>query len=157
MQSIANKTSGKYYSNEKPWTLQNLKCDFAFPCATQNEIDADGAALLVKNGVKGVFEGANLPTNMGGQNVLRQKNVLYIPGKAANAGGVAVSGFEMSQNAQRLQWKPEEVDKKLQELMENIYKQLKANSGVDGTLEEGANCAGFLKVVTAMEELGWVY
>ena len=94
---------------------------------------------------------------MGGQNVLRQNNVLYIPGKAANAGGVAVSGFEMSQNAQRLQWKPEEVDKKLQELMENIYEQLKANSGVDGTLEEGANCAGFLKVVTAMEELGWVY
>ena len=156
MQSIANKTTGKFYPNEKPWTLQHLKCDFAFPCATQNEIDGTGAELLVSNGVLGVIEGANLPTTMEGQNVLRQKNLLYIPGKAANAGGVGVSGFEMSQNAQRLQWKPEEVDKKLQELMENIYNQLKANSG-NGTLEEGANRAGFLKVVQAMKELGWIY
>jgi len=156
LQSIANKTTGKFYPNEKPWTLQHLKCDFAFPCATQNEIDGTGAELLVSNGVLGVIEGANLPTTMEGQNVLRQKNLLYIPGKAANAGGVGVSGFEMSQNAQRLQWKPEEVDKKLQELMENIYNQLKANSG-NGTLEEGANRAGFLKVVQAMKELGWIY
>ena len=101
MQSIADKTTGQFYPNEKPWTLKDLKYDYAFPCATQNEIDAEGAALLVKNGGLGVFEGANLPTTMEGQNVFRQNKVLYIPGKAANAGGVGVSGFEMSQNAQR--------------------------------------------------------
>jgi len=157
LQSVESETSGKFYANETPWTMQNLKCEFAFPCATQNEIDGDGAALLVKSGLLGVFEGANLPTTIEGQNILRENNVLYIPGKASNAGGVGVSGFEMSQNAQRLQWKAEEVDRKLQEMMENIYKQLKTGAGENGTLEQGANCAGFLKVVTAMKELGWVY
>lgn len=157
LQSIENETSGKYYSNETPWTLQHLKCEFAFPCATQNEIDGEGALLLIKNGLLGVFEGANLPTTMEGQKVLRESNILYIPGKASNAGGVGVSGFEMSQNAQRLQWKADDVDKKLQEMMENIYKQLKTGAGETGTLEQGANCAGFLKVATAMRELGWVY
>jgi len=156
LQSIADKTTGQFYPNEKPWTLKDLKYDYAFPCATQNEIDAEGAALLVKNGGKGVFEGANLPTTMEGQNVFRQNKVLYIPGKAANAGGVGVSGFEMSQNAQRLQWKAEEVDKKLQEMMENIYIQQKSHC-MGGTLEQGANIAGFVKVATAMTELGWFY
>ena len=156
LQSIENETSGKYYPNERPWTLQHLKCEFAFPCATQNEIDGEGASLLINNGLLGVFEGANLPTTLEGQQILRDNNILYIPGKASNAGGVGVSGFEMSQNAQHLQWKKEEVDKKLQDMMANIYEQMKTAAG-NGTLEQGANCAGFLKVANAMRELGWVY
>ena len=105
----------------------------------------------------GLFEGANLPTTLEGQKAFRaHSDVFYIPGKAANAGGVGVSGFEMSQNAQHLQWKPEEVDAKLQELMQTIYNQMDS-AGKDVTLEQGANRAGFLKVATAMEELGWMY
>merc|ERR1711862_804491 len=100
--------------------------------------------MLVTNGCFGVFEGANLPTTMEGQSIFRNNNILYIPGKAANAGGVGVSGLEMSQNAQKLQWKAEVVDKKLQEMMENIYIQQKSHC-MGGTLEQGANIAGFVK------------
>ncbi|KAL7556799.1 hypothetical protein ACA910_005236 [Epithemia clementina (nom. ined.)] len=159
LSSIQDQVSGRYYADKSPWTLSNVKYDLALPCATQNEIDKDGAELLVRNGVLGVFEGANLPTDLAAQEHLRSHNVLYIPGKASNAGGVGVSGLEMSQNAQRLTWKAEEVDQKLQEMMENIYNLMaKQEENTPGaTLEQGANRAGFIKVATAMKELGWVY
>ena len=103
------------------------------------------------------MQGANLPTNIEAQKVIRDNpDVIYIPGKASNAGGVGVSGLEMSQNAQRLTWTREEVDNKLQAMMASIYDQMENASGKDGTLEEGANRAGFLKVAEAMNELGWV-
>jgi glutamate dehydrogenase (NADP+) len=104
-----------------------------------------------------LFEGANLPTELEAQEVIKEHgNFLYIPGKAANAGGVGVSGFEMTQNAQKMSWKPEVVDEKLQELMAGIYSQLVEAAGEHGTLESGANQAGFKKVVAAMEDLGWL-
>ena len=104
-----------------------------------------------------IVQGANLPTNIEAQKIIKEKgDVIYVPGKASNAGGVGVSGLEMSQNAQRLTWTREEVDIKLKEMMANIYKQMEGASGNDGTLEEGANRAGFLKVAEAMKELGWV-
>uniref|UniRef100_A0A7S2AB97 glutamate dehydrogenase (NADP(+)) n=1 Tax=Trieres chinensis TaxID=1514140 RepID=A0A7S2AB97_TRICV len=156
--SIEDQVTGRYVPKESPWSLNDVKYDFAFPCATQNEINAESAEHIIQNGVQGVFEGANLPTTLDGQDAIRgHPGVVYIPGKASNAGGVGVSGFEMSQNAQRLQWKPKEVDEKLQGMMANIYDQMEASSGDDGTLEQGANRAGFLKVAQAMKELGWVY
>lgn len=162
LSDVAASVSGDYIPNRSPWDLDVVPIDYAFPCATQNEVDAHGAQRLVSRGVKGVFEGANLPTTLEGQSVLRNHHpeVIYIPGKAANAGGVGVSGFEMSQNAQRLTWTRTEVDHKLQELMANIYDQMKQYRGNEdggGTLEKGANKAAFLKVAKAMEELGWVY
>ncbi|KAL7518718.1 hypothetical protein ACHAWX_003527 [Stephanocyclus meneghinianus] len=148
LSSLGNTISGKYIP----------EFEFAFPCATQNEIDKDGASLLMKKGVMGVFEGANLPTTAEGQQVLRSnRRVIYIPGKAANAGGVGTSGLEMSQNASRTQWKKEKVDAMLKEMMADIYKQMVDAAGQDGTLEEGCNRAGFLKVAHALKELGWVY
>lgn len=149
----------KYIAGSSPWRL-DMHYDLALPCATQNEIDEEGANLLVKNGVLGVAEGANLPTTLDGQRILRKADpsIIYLPAKAANAGGVGVSGFEMSQNAQRLTWDPSEVDQRLQDMMANIYKQMEDNAtGEGGTLEEGANRAGFVKVATAMKELGWIY
>ena len=103
--------SGKYVAGNSPWTISDLPIDYAFPCATQNEIDSDGASLLLSKGAKGVFEGANLPVTAEGQEILRSKpTVLYIPGKAANSGGVGVSGLEMSQNAGKTYWTREKVD-----------------------------------------------
>jgi len=148
--------SGKYHAGESPWSLDQ-KYDLALPCATQNEISGESAARLVKNGVVGVGEGANLPTDMAGQDVFRANNVIYIPGKAANAGGVGVSGLEMAQNAQRLTWKPEEVDNRLKDMMAGIYQQMEDHAPEGGTLEQGANIAGFIKVVQGMKELGWFY
>jgi len=156
--SIEEQVTGHYVPNESPWTIKDAKYDFAFPCATQNEINGESAKHIIKCGVKGVFEGANLPTSLSGQDAIREyPEVIYIPGKASNAGGVGVSGYEMSQNAQKLQWKPKEVDDKLQDMMASIYEQMVTSSGDGGTLEEGANRAGFLKVAQAMMELGWVY
>ena len=158
LSSLVNNISGKYIPGQSPWTLADLEFEFAFPCATQNEIDKDGASLLMKKGVMGVFEGANLPTTAEGQQVLRSNpQVIYIPGKAANAGGVGTSGLEMSQNASRTQWKKEKVDAMLKEMMADIYKQMVDAAGQYGTLEEGCNRAGFLKVAHALKELGWVY
>jgi glutamate dehydrogenase (NADP+) len=156
LSSLGTKVSGKYIPNESPWTI-DVPYDLALPCATQNEIDETGAKLLVKNGVLALCEGANLPTNLRGQEVIRNEaEIIYIPGKASNAGGVGVSGFEMSQNAQRLTWSREDVDTKLKDMMANIYQQMEEASNSGGTLEEGANRAGFIKVATAMNELGWV-
>jgi len=166
LSALGDRVTGTFIPDESPWTvnLSSLKhktYDYAFPCATQNEMDGKSALQLVENGLLGVFEGANLPVTLDGQSILKgvtktsdsnSDGVVYIPGKAANAGGVGVSGFEMSQNAQHLSWKREEVDEKLKALMEHIYKQLTSGE----TLESGANMAGFLKVVNAMEGLGWV-
>ena len=155
LSSIEDDVTGRYAANETPWSV-DVRYDFAYPCATQNEVNKEGAARLVKNGTKGLFEGANLPVDAAGQQVLRDNAdscPLYIPGKASNAGGVGVSGLEMSQNAVRLQWKPEEVDGKLQDMMASIFEQMESSGD---TLEKGANRAGFLKVAKAMKELGWV-
>jgi len=158
LSTLSNTSTGKYIPNASPWTLPDLQIDFAFPSATQNEIDEDGAKMLMKKGTMGVFEGANLPVTLEGQRVLREhSSVVYIPGKAANAGGVGVSGLEMSQNASRTYWKREKVDILLKEMMAEIYQQMKEGAGEDGTLEQGCNRAGFLKVAHALKELGWVY
>ena len=149
--------TGHYIHDATPWSI-NIKYDIALPCATQNEIDEADAARLVQNGILALCEGANLPTSLKGQQVIREHpSIIYIPGKASNAGGVGVSGFEMSQNAQRLTWAPAEVDARLQKMMSDIYDQMENSCGTGGTLEEGANRAGFLKVSTAMKELGWIY
>eukprot|EP00569_Conticribra_weissflogii_P007185 CAMPEP_0171349940 /NCGR_PEP_ID=MMETSP0878-20121228/35115_1 /TAXON_ID=67004 /ORGANISM="Thalassiosira weissflogii, Strain CCMP1336" /LENGTH=450 /DNA_ID=CAMNT_0011854731 /DNA_START=42 /DNA_END=1391 /DNA_ORIENTATION=- len=154
--ALEGSVSGKYIPDQSPWTLPDVQVDFAFPCATQNEIDEAGASLLMKKGCMGVFEGANLPVTAEGQNVFRtDRTFLYIPGKAANAGGVGVSGLEMSQNASRTYWKKEKVDAMLKEMIAGIYKQMTDAAGEDGTLEEGCNRAGFLKVANALKELGW--
>ncbi|KAA6422213.1 MAG: glutamate dehydrogenase [Trebouxia sp. A1-2] len=141
---------GKYVEGKKPWSA-DTKYDIALPCATQNEIGKDDAEALVKSGVKLVAEGANMPTESAAIAVFHKNNVVYAPGKAANAGGVAVSGLEMSQNAMRLQWTSEEVDNKLKDIMKGIYKACKdAAKEYDTTLQAGANIAGFLKVAEAM-------
>lgn len=157
LSSLEGRISGRYIDGESPWTI-DIPYDIALPCATQNEIDEEGAKALLKNGILAVCEGANLPTTLGGQEVLRSKpEVVYIPGKAANAGGVGVSGLEMSQNAQRLTWEPAEVDTKLQKMMSDIFEQIKSAAGGRSSLEDGANRAGFVKVANAMQELGWIH
>jgi len=131
----------------------SIPCDIALPCATQNEIDGDSARALVQNGVIAVAEGSNMSTTPEGVEVFLEGNVLYIPGKAANAGGVAVSGLEMSQNSLRLGWSFEEVDEKLQAIMVNIFHTVNDASktcGVPGNFVVGANVAGLLKVSQAM-------
>jgi len=155
LSSLKGKVSGKYTAGETPWSV-NVPVDIALPCATQNELDEDGAAMLLKKGVLAVCEGANLPTTLKGQETIRSNpDIIYMPGKAANAGGVSVSGLEMSQNAQRLTWEPHEVDEKLHKTMSNIYALMEKHSN-GGNLEDGANRAGFVKVATAMKELGWI-
>ena len=142
--------TAKYVENEKPW-VETL--DIAAPCATQNEVDEKYAKLMVKNGVKLVVEGANMPLNIDAINVMKENKILYMPGKAANAGGVSVSGLEMSQNSLRLSWTFEEVDNRLKDIMKNIYKQVTETAeefGLKGDFVAGANIAGFKKVATAM-------
>jgi len=139
--------------------LWDHKADCAFPSATQNEINGKDAANLLKNGVILVSEGANMPTNIEGVNQFIDAKILYGPGKAANAGGVAVSGLEMAQNSARLSWSREEVDKKLQEIMKNIHDNCYATAekyGTPGNYVNGANIAGFLKVANAMIDQGIV-
>jgi glutamate dehydrogenase (NADP+) len=139
--------------------LWNHKADCAFPSATQNEINAKDAANLVKNGVYVVSEGANMPTTPDGVNVFLDAKILYGPGKAANAGGVSVSGLEMSQNSMRLGWSREEVDQRLHGIMKSIHKSCVDASqrfGTPGNYVNGANIAGFLKVADAMMDLGVV-
>ena len=156
LSSLAGKVSCRYIDGQTPWRL-DVNFDVALPCATQNEIDGDAAKLLLKNGLLCVGEGANLPTTLQGQEVIRSKpEIIYLPSKAANAGGVGVSGFEMSQNAQKLTWEPHEVDRRLKAMMADIYRLMEDAAGSGGTLEEGANRAGFIKVASAMKELGWI-
>jgi glutamate dehydrogenase (NADP+) len=155
---LNGEVSAEYIADKSPWTIPELNFDYAFPCATQNEIEGESADNMMKNGTKAVFEGANLPTTLEAQKIFRENKILYIPGKASNAGGVAVSGFEMSQNAQRLHWTAEEVDAKLKETMASIYQQMESMSKEsDVTLEEAANRVGFIKVAHAMRDLGWIW
>jgi glutamate dehydrogenase (NADP+) len=135
-------------------------CDIALPCATQNEIDKASAETLVKNGCTVVCEGANMPSTPEAIEVYLANKVLYGPAKATNAGGVATSGLEMSQNSERLSWTFEEVDAKLQDIMKGIFHasyDASVSAGQDGNLMVGANCAGFLKVATAMMAQGITY
>ncbi|GEM00894.1 glutamate dehydrogenase (NADP+) [Halolactibacillus halophilus] len=133
--------------------IWRIKCDVALPCATQNELDESSAQTLVDNGVKAVAEGANMPSTLEAVDIFQKNNVLFGPGKAVNAGGVAVSALEMAQNSARITWKFEEVDEKLHEIMVNIYKNsidAAEKYGEPGNLVVGANIAGFLKVADAM-------
>jgi glutamate dehydrogenase (NADP+) len=146
-------------SSAKSNPLWNVKCDVALPCATQNEVNLEDANHLVKNGCQCVSEGANMPSMPDAVNVFIESKLLYGPGKAANAGGVATSGLEMSQNAMRLAWSREEVDKKLHEIMRNIHSNCLNTAerfGTPGNYVNGANIAGFIKVADAMIDQGVV-
>ena len=142
--------SAKYVENKHPW---GEKVDIAAPCATQNEMNGEEAKTLVSNGLKLVVEGANMPLNLDAIKVMQDAKVLYMPGKVANAGGVSVSGLEMSQNSLRLSWSFDEVDERLKGIMKNIYKQVTETATEFGNKNDfvmGANIAGFNKVATAM-------
>jgi glutamate dehydrogenase (NADP+) len=155
IKECAKEFNCKYFENKKPW---EMKCDIAFPSATQNEIDEDDAKALVKNGCIAVGEGANMPTTPEGVEVFQKAKILYAPGKASNAGGVATSGLEMTQNSMRLSWSREEVDKKLREIMIAIHEQC-VRYGKEGNYVNyvnGANIAGFVKVADAMIDQGLV-
>lgn len=148
--------SAKFFPGKWPW---DVKVDVALPCATQNELDRKNAETLVKNGVVAVGEGANMPSTPEAIEVFHKKKVLFAPGKASNAGGVAVSGLEMSQNSSRLQWTREEVDTKLQKIMLSIHTSCqKYGTENDGYIDyvKGANIAGFVKVANAMLAQGVV-
>lgn len=145
-----------YHAGEKPW---NEKADIALPCATQNEINGEAAAALVANGVFAVAEGANMPSTPEAVKTFQDAKILYSPGKASNAGGVAVSGLEMSQNSERLSWTAEEVDNRLKLIMKDIHENcVKYGTQADGYINyvKGANVAGFIKVAKAMMAQGIV-
>ena len=145
-----------FHPGKKPW---GVKAEVALPCATENEISKEDAEELVKNECICVCEGANMPTTIGGYQVFHQADILYAPGKASNAGGVATSGLEMSQNSMRLPWPREEVDKRLHEIMIRIHNTCLATAekfGAKGDYVKGANIAGFLKVADAMMDQGLV-
>ena len=138
------------------WTIP---CNIALPCATQNEINLESANALIANGVEAVGEGANMPSTLEATEAFKQAGVLFAPAKAANAGGVSVSALEMSQNSMRLHWTAEEVDQKLQVIMEDIFKKVEdaaAEYATPGDYVAGANIAGFLKVAEAMMAQGAV-
>jgi glutamate dehydrogenase (NADP+) len=146
----AERTRTKFLPGAKPW---KVAVDIALPCATQNELDGDDARVLVKNGVQCVAEGANMPSTLDAIKVFESAGVLYAPGKASNAGGVATSGLEMSQNAERLSWPREEVDARLLQIMQGIHAAcVQHGEQADGKLSyvQGANIAGFVKVADAM-------
>jgi len=155
IKECAKEFNCKYYEGKKPWCV---KCDVAFPSATQNEIDESDAKLLVKNGCIAIGEGANMPTTPEGVKVFQKAKILYAPGKASNAGGVATSGLEMSQNSMRLSWTKEEVDRRLHDIMMAIHEQC-VKYGKEGNYinyVNGANIAGFVKVADAMIDQGLV-
>ncbi len=152
----AARPSAEYHEGKGVW---NVKCDIALPCATQNELNLEDAKTLVANGCFAVAEGANMPTTMDATEYFQKNGVLFCPGKASNAGGVATSALEMSQNSERLSWTFEEVDSKLQGIMVNIFHALDEASrkyGMEGNYVAGANIAGFLKVAEAMKAQGIV-
>lgn len=156
IKEYADKFGAQYIAGQRPWSVP---CDCAFPSATQNEISSEDAATLVRNGCQLVAEGANMPTEPEGIEVFLNAKILYGPGKAANAGGVATSGLEMSQNSMRLMWSREEVDAKLQRIMVTIHHNAfstAAEYGCPGNLVVGANIAGFVKVADAMLDQGVV-
>ena len=148
--------SAEYHEGKGVWTI---KCDIALPCATQNELQLEDAKTLVANGVLAVGEGANMPTTIEATEYLQENDVLFSPGKASNAGGVATSALEMSQNSQRLSWTFEEVDSRLQRIMEDIFANVADAAeeyGLGKNYVAGANIAGFKKVVDAMNAQGIV-
>ena len=152
----ALRPNAQYHEGKGVWTV---KCDIALPCATQNELDLTDAKTLVANGCFAVAEGANMPTTLDATRYFQDQGVLFCPGKAANAGGVATSALEMSQNSHRLSWTFEEVDAKLKTIMVNIFRNLDAAAkqyGMEGNYVAGANIAGFLKVAEAMQAQGIV-
>jgi glutamate dehydrogenase (NADP+) len=156
VKDFADKFKVEFHPAKRPW---GVKVDVALPCATQNELDVEDAKELIKNGCKCVCEGANMPTTLGAVNTLQEAGVLYSPGKASNAGGVATSGLEMSQNSMRLPWPKEEVDQRLHQIMKNIHRtclETAAKYGKPGNYLSGANIAGFLKVADAMMDQGLV-
>ncbi|HPT22191.1 MAG TPA: NADP-specific glutamate dehydrogenase [Bacteroidales bacterium] len=156
IKEYAEKYGVEYFEGKRPW---GIKCDIAMPCATQNEVNAEEAKMLVKNGCLCVAEGANMPCNVEAVEVLLNAKVLYAPGKAANAGGVATSGLEMTQNSMRLPWSSEEVDERLHTIMKNIHKTcVKYGTKEDGFINyvDGANIGGFVKVADAMIAQGVV-
>ncbi len=156
IKEYADKFGTEYSEGKKPWSV---KCDCAFPSATQNEIDGDDAKTLLGNGCKLVSEGANMPSTPEAQALYIDNKIMYGPAKAANAGGVAVSGLEMSQNSLRLSWTREEVEEKLHNIMIAVHKQCfeaAEEYGMAGNLMAGANIAGFVKVANAMLDQGLV-
>jgi glutamate dehydrogenase (NADP+) len=156
IKEYADKFGAEYREGKRPW---DIKCDCAFPSATQNEIDSADAKTLLENGCHVVAEGANMPSTPEAVEQFIANKILYGPGKAANAGGVATSGLEMSQNSMRLSWTREKVDQQLNGIMVAIHKQSfeAANEyGQPGNLVMGANIAGFVKVADAMLDQGLV-
>ncbi len=152
----AQKFGCSYHEGERPW---NVKCDLAFPCATQNEINAEEAKALVDGGVIGVAEGANMPTELDGVHAFLNAKIIYGPSKASNAGGVAVSGLEQSQNSLRISWSREEVDGRLKGIMKSIHDKCQEFGDEGGgyiNYVKGANIAGFVKVADAMVAYGAV-
>lgn len=150
-------STAKFLPKEKPW--QHYKADIALPCATQNEIDEEDAMALKRNGVFLVAEGANMPSTQKAIEFYHKNGILYGPAKAANAGGVACSGLEMSQNSLRTNWTFEQVEKELNGIMKSIFKEAydaAEKYGHKGNLQIGANIAGFLKVANAMKYEGFV-
>ena len=144
-----------YLESQRPWSVS---CDIALPCATQNEINGDNAKTMISNGCKVVSEGANMPTDPDAVNIFFDAGILFGPGKAANAGGVATSGLEMSQNSMRLNWSREEVDTKLHTIMKNIHEACVIHGTENGSVNyvKGANIAGFIKIADSMLDQGVV-
>ncbi len=146
----------KFVKGKTPW---EVKCDIAMPCATQNELNGDDAKTLLKNGCFCISEGANMPSTIEAVHTFQKAKILYAPGKASNAGGVATSGLEMSQNSLRLNWTRKEVDDKLKEIMSEIHEKcIEYGKDKDGYIDyvRGANIAGFVKVADAMLAQGVV-
>ena len=156
IKEYADKFGVQYFEGKRPW---GIKCDVAMPCATQNEINEAEAKQLVANGVKIVCEGANMPSTAEAVEVFQNARILYSPGKASNAGGVATSGLEMTQNSERLPWTREEVDARLHQIMISIHQTcVKYGKEADGHINyvKGANIGGFIKVADSMLDQGLV-
>jgi len=156
VQDYADKFGVPFFAGKRPW---EQKVDIVMPCATQNEVDVADAKNIVANGVKYYIEVSNMPTTAEAVTYLKENSVIIAPSKAVNAGGVAVSGLEMSQNSMRYSWTAEEVDAKLYQIMANIFKassEAAEKYGMKGDLIAGANIAGFLKVAEAMKAQGVV-
>lgn len=152
----AQKFGAEFHAGKKPW---EVKCDIALPCATQNELNGEDAQKLVSNGCICIVEGANMPSTPEAIEVFHKNKILFSPGKASNAGGVATSGLEMAQNGNKLSWTAEEVDSRLHQIMKNIHKScVQYGTDKDGYVDyvKGANIAGFMKVANAMLDLGYV-
>ena len=155
IKEYADEFGATYLESQRPWSVS---CDIALPCATQNEINGDNAKTMIANGCKVVSEGANMPTDPDAVNIILDAGILFGPGKAANAGGVATSGLEMSQNSMRLNWSREEVDTKLHTIMKNIHEACVIHGTENGSVNyvKGANIAGFIKIADSMLDQGIV-